>query len=573
MKENQKRPPFKKKENKKQSVRDLSVFFLAAILLLTLFIYSKSIQNDFVTWDDPEYVTDNALIKDFSIHGVKNLFTSFYEGNYHPLTALSNAVEFHFWKANPKPYHIINLLLHLLNVVFVFLVVAKLTGKKEAAIIVSLFFAVHPLHVESVAWIAERKDVLYTFFYLSAWLAYITYLKSENVKGWKSGYLVFSLLLFACSLLSKSMAVTLPLILILTDYYLEKKINLKSLLEKIPFFLLSLIFGVVALKSQGTSGATEAAPYFPFWERILLSAYGLVFYILKLFVPVHLSAFHPYPNNDEPLPVIFYLAPLILLLLAFLIYKSKGFKKELIFGLLFFIVAVAPVIQLLPAGKALTAERYSYVPSIGLFFIVALFYSFVTQKLKPLLAIAIGVYAVVFSIITYQRIDKWKNGIILFTDIIEKYPDSKGIDFAWYNRGLTKNNMGNYKGAIEDYDGAIKINPKYVQAWYNRGFSKGMYQDFSGAITDFNEAIQLYPSHYQAYNNRGNAKGMLGDYKNALTDFTEALRIKPDYSEAFFNRGVTKLRFGLTPDACDDWHKAIGLGYDKAGEMIQKFCK
>jgi hypothetical protein len=285
MKENKKRPPVQKNKKKNQSARDLSVFFLIGILLLTFFIYSKSIQNDFVTWDDPEYVTDNNLIKDFSLHGIKNLFTNFYEGNYHPLTALSNSIEFHFWKANPKPYHIINILLHLLNVVLVFLVVAKLAGKKEAGVIVSLFFAVHPLHVESVAWIAERKDVLYTFFYLAAWLAYIRYLKIPNQKGWESGYLIFSLLLFGCSLLSKSMAVTLPVILILTDYYLDKKINLKSLLAKIPFFLLSLIFGVVALKSQGTSGATEAAPYFPLLSEFFCRLMDWCFIFLNCLFP------------------------------------------------------------------------------------------------------------------------------------------------------------------------------------------------------------------------------------------------------------------------------------------------
>jgi len=500
--------------------------------------------------------------------------TTFYGGNYHPLTALSNAVEYHFLGLDPKPYHVVNVVLHLLNVALVFLVVGSLAGRFEPAVLAALFFAIHPMHVESVAWISERKDVLYSFFYLLAWLSYIQHTR----KGKRfSAFLVLSLFLFACSLSAKSMAVTLPVVLILTDYLIKKKITVESLIEKVPFFLLSLFFGVVALRSQTT--ATQLAPRFPFAERILFSAYGVVEYVFKFFAPVKLSAFHPYPEYGTALTFEYYFALAILLVAAVLIFRTRRLKREFVFGVAFFLVALGPVSQLLPVGGALTAERYTYLPYLGIAFIVASFYTTAADRLKagkksyrfiPLLVV-MG-FASVFSILTYRRLDVWKDSVALYTDVIEKYPDSSEVAFAYSNRGFTKDTAGDYGDALADYDQAIRVNPEFVPAWFNRGFMKAQLRDYASAIADFDEAIRRFPGHYEAYNDRGSARNMLGDYANAMTDFTEAIRLKPDFSDAYVNRGSVQRTIGMNEAACKDWRTALSLGNPQARSLMQTSC-
>jgi len=543
--------------NKKE--KNKIVLILAAIVVITVIVFSNSLNNDFIrNWDDKGYLMDNPYVQNFSVASIKPIFTTFYNANYHPLTTLSYAIELKLFGLNPKPFHIANLFFHLLNALLVFWVIYLIIGRIEAAAIVSLFFAIHPMHVESVSWISERKDVLYTLFYISALISYLYYLKNNKQKQ-----IIITFALFLCSLLSKSAAVSFPILLILFDYYYQRPFDKKNITEKIPFFILSAGFGIAAVFSQRTLGAIQdLTPVFSIFDRIFLVSYGILFYIVKLFVPINLSAIHAYPiKMDGMLPWEYYLSPLIILLIVFGIYKSVKYRKEFIFGFLFFLITIALVIQVIPVGKALTAERYSYVPYIGLIFIIGRFYTDTidnvfsyAKKLKPVFVIVLIGYTAFFCITTWNRNKVWKDGMSLFEDVIQKNPM---IDYAYINRAHAKDDLRDEKGAIEDYDKAISINPHFAESYNNRGNAKYLLNDKPAAIADYDKAIEVDPNYALGYFNRAIAKGDLNDLQGAIADYTKAVENKSDYADAYYNRGNIKIKLQDFKGAIADYSETI----------------
>ncbi len=575
------------------------------VLGVVFIVFLPSLSNNFVNWDDPKYVLDNIYIKNMSWDGIKAMFTNFYGGNYHPLTAISNAIEYKIFGLNPKPFHFFNLLIHLANTFLVFKVIKLICSDARIALVVSLLFGIHPMHVESVAWISERKDVLYTFFYLIAIIQYIKFQEGKNVS--RNYFLLF--VAFLCALLSKSAAVTLPLTLLLIDYYLQKKINLSLLINKIPLFVLSLIFGIVAIHSQKSEGAlSDLTPVFSLVDRIFLVVYSIQFYLVKFFLPIGLSAFHGYPEKiNNLLPWYYYFSPFIIGLVLFIIYKLKKFQKELILGFLFFFVNIILVIQVIPVGQAMVAERYSYFSYIGLFFIAAhlFFYLIDNFKNNKTYYIAGGVACLLLlSGSAFSRNKVWKDGVTLWNDVIEK--DSK-VSFAYYNLGNAYKNIKNFQAAIDAYSGAIRTKPGYIEAYYNKAHAYADMQNHQSAIEDYTQIIQLSPKSADAYYNRAISESALKNYKIAIEDFSAALKINPKNSDAYYNRGNMKASLNLfedaaadytlsiqenpqhsnsynnrgncklnlnrMPEACEDWKMSLQLGNNIATDMINKYCK
>ena len=579
-------------------------YMLAGILILTFIVFANVLSNEFVEWDDDVYILTNNYIKDLSWHGIKTIFSVYYEGNYHPLTCFSNAVEYKLFGLNPKAYHFFNLVIHLLNVALVFRFIRLLSNNVNASAIVALFFAIHPMHVESVVWASERKDVLYAFFYL---LSLIYYLKWKDGKG---KYYKLSLVYFLCSLLSKSMAVTLPAVLIVIDYFKSpvdfqrSRISARYFLKHLPFFVLSVIFSIIAFFSQQVG--TEAVPTYSFIDRIILASYGVAFYIIKSVLPVNMSAIILFPQKSGGMfPLQYYVAPLIFPAIIILIYKLKNYRKHLIFGLLFFLITISIVSQFFPFGKAIVAERYTYIPYLGLFFIVGKIYSNTIEKnSKTFLKYILFVIAIIFSIVSFQRVKIWKSSNTLFTDAIEKdnncalaynnrgnYKNSikdyrgalsdyseairsdKNYFNAYKNRGRVKYLMQDYSGAIEDYSTAIRLNPNVAATYYDRALSKEYLKDYTGSLTDLTEAIRLSPQYDEAYNNRGIVKAKMENYQGALEDFSEAIRINPKYTGAYTNRALVNSMLKLYKEACEDWYRAAQLGDENAKQKLQENCK
>src|ERR1041385_249365 len=471
--------PNKKQPPRLQPNRRTVVLSLCAILLVVFVAYLPSLKNGFTNWDDDRYVIANPLIQDLSWDGIKNIFSVFFDGNYHPFTLISYALEFHAYHLDPGVYHTTNLVLHLANSLLVVWLVYKFSGKFLTSFIVGLLFGIHPLHVESVAWIAERKDLLYSLFFLGALISYLHFRQIRLNKR----YYYLSLVLFMFSCLSKGMAVTLPAILILFDYYFDSKLSKRTLLEKIPFLTGSLIFGVVAILAQHNEGSMVNAATYTMLDQIFIASYGLLFYLYKLFVPISLSAIYPYPDKSNGLlPLMYLVSPIIVGIVVFLIFYLKRYSGSIILGTIFFFLSILPVLQLLPVGGVVVADRYFYISSIGLFYIVAdrmvYFYNINSERSKnlkaALIAAAIAV-VMISSFLTWERVLVWKNSITLFSDVISKQPN---CGEAYLNLANAYSEAENDDKAIALLQTATEVSPNYANAYCNMGnayFRKGKF--------------------------------------------------------------------------------------------------
>jgi len=529
--------------------------WIILILTLTILIYLNSIKNGFVFWDDDTYLHNNPFIKSLDINNLKRIFTESYFCNYHPLTTLTYAIEYSLFKLNPQPYHLLNLLLHLINTFLVFLLIKGITKRNELSLITALLFAIHPMHVESIAWISETKDVLYAVFYLLSLIFYVKYQKKrEDIK-----YLVIALIMFIFSMMSKSAAVTLPLIMLLFSYSINKKIIKKDWLYTIPFFALSLVFGIIAIKAQKNAiGTEEIRKVYMFYEKSIIVCFAICFYIVRFIAPLKFSALHPYPDIvGSTLPMEYYFAPVLIIFLIIIIFISKKeLRSALIFGLLFFIITISLVIQIIPLGDAIVSERYTYIPYIGLSYILAYLFLMVTGKNNKVVMLSLTVpYLLFLSYSTIKQNATWKDSEILWNKALEIYPKNY---IAYNYRGNYRLEQNNAKGAIEDYSKAIALNPKYSIAYYDQGIAKDKLGDINGAIEDYSKAISFNPRYADAYNNRGQVKTKLGDISGAIEDYNKALSISPQYN-TYNNRGIAKCNLGNIKEAIEDYNNAILL--------------
>jgi tetratricopeptide (TPR) repeat protein len=525
--------------------RPFRVLLFSLVILATVVVYSNSCKNGFVNWDDDLYVYNNPDIRHLDGKTIHKFFTAYFLKMYEPVTMISYALDYKIGKLNPVTYHCTNLIIHLANVSLVFYLILLLTKRAGVAAITALFFGIHPLHVESVAWISERKDLLYGLFYLCSLISYFYYRSRDG----RFRYYSLAILFFCLSLLSKSAAVTLPLILLLMDYYLGRRLTLKNNLDKIPFFLLSVSFGILSLISQRVIG--NEADYvvgYTLLDRVFLGVYSFVFYLVRSVLPFGLSALHPLPSkNGGALPLKYYLSGFAFMGFAALLVKlfksdfDERVKREILFGLLFFIFTIGLVL-FVPVGQAVVAERYTYVPYIGLFLIIGRAYYYIQQRRLRFFpsrhyysAGVLGFMMIFFAFTTYGRNAAWLGTSSLFSDVIRKDP---GSGLAYNNRGNMRSEQGNFTGAMEDYDKAIEL--KYKDAYNNRGILRNKLKDYTNAIRDFNEALNSNFEREKVYYNRGIARMNLGDYKGAEEDFGRAIAINPQYSNAYINRGFIR---------------------------------
>jgi protein O-mannosyl-transferase len=521
---------------------------LAIILILTFIAYLPSLKNNFTNWDDPYYVYKNPDIQKLNKENITGLLSKNYMGNYHPITMLSLAADYSIGKLKPKTYHTTNLILHLCNTVLVFILILSLFDKIEIAAITSALFGLHTLHVESVAWVSERKDVLYTLFFLASLIFYLRYLKEE-----KNKFYFLSLALFVLSALSKGMAVSLSLSLLAIDWLRGRNFkDSRVILEKIPYFALSLFFGIVAIFAQRLGPDTEGIPHYNIFERIIFASYGFCQYLYKLILPVNLSAFYPYPEKNT-IPFEFWICLLIALAVAGAAFYSARKSRDYLFCFLFFAFNIIMVLQILPVGKAIMADRYSYIPSIGFFLAVTIGFSQIKTS-NTLKWIPVAAYILVLASFTYNRCKVWHDNFSLWTDVIEKYPTA-GI--AYNNRGVAYAELEKYQEALSDYDKAISVDDKNVEAYNNRGVSKAALKDFAGAKQDYNKAIELNPSYPDAYYNRGNTFKDLNDALSAIADYSKVLSLNPHHSGALNNRGLERRVVKDYKGALEDLNKAI----------------
>jgi protein O-mannosyl-transferase len=531
-----------------------SIIFILIILLITYIAYLPSLKNGFTNWDDPNYVYKNAAIQDLNKENVKILLTKQHMGNYHPISMLSLALDYSFSKLKPKTYHTTNLLLHLANTVLVFIFISLLLGKIEVSAICAALFGIHTLHVESVAWISERKDVMYTLFFLASLIFYVKYV-NEN----KRSFYFFSLLLFIFSCLSKGMAVSLSLILIAIDYLKGRDLfGKKVIFEKIPFFILSFVFGIIAINAQRLGPDTEGIPDYNFFNRLIFASYGMIQYFIKLTLPLQLSAFYPYPEKGS-LPLIFWISLLLSIgIISFVFYSARK-NKELTFCFLFFLFNIVMVLQILPVGKAIMADRYAYVPSIGFFLLIGIAYDKISNTnpaYKRIAILFLLFYIGIIMLFTYERCKVWKDSLTLWTDAIEKF---NTVGIAYNNRGVAYAELKSYKNSIDDYNQAIKLNPKNSEAYNNKGVALSYLKEYKESINNYNKAIEVRPNYPDAYYNRANAFISLEDPQRAILDYNKVIQLSPHHSGALNNRGLAKRMVNDFKGSQEDFDLVIRL--------------
>ncbi|MCX6250437.1 MAG: tetratricopeptide repeat protein [Bacteroidetes bacterium] len=558
---------------------------IGGILLFTFVLYLSSLKNGFIDWDDPMYILENPYIKHLTPASVARIFAGLYNGNYHPLTTLTWAVEYSIAGKSSLLYHIDNLGLHVLNVLLVFRFIKGIAGNRYLAAIVAFWFGIHPMHVESVAWISERKDLLYSLFFLLSMITYLKYLHHSSLSNedpLRSGkkrkkYYFLTILFFLLSLLSKSAAVVLPLAMLLIDYLVKRKWSSTVFIEKIPFFILSLVFGLLALYSQKSGIHTDIGLILPFRERFFILNYGFFRYLTMLFFPYGMSVLHPYPvPGDDGFAAPVYLSLFFNLIIIGLVLFSMKYSRKHFFGFLFFIVTIILVLQILPVGGTYISERYTYIPYIGLFYILVSVMQFLWQRKPGTDGLKIVLFVIVLAIssefiwITNDRIRIWNNSETLWTDAISKYPD---YFQSYLFRGLQRNKNRNPDGALADFTSYIRIKADNPMVYHERGniyFNKNKYDS---AFIDYNIALLLDPTMQEAYNNRGVIKGIRGDIKGAIADFNKAIKLDPVYVHAFRNRGYAWMKINDSKAAIYDWLKAANLGDTVSMNYIKKYNK
>jgi tetratricopeptide (TPR) repeat protein len=521
--------------------RSLWLLWLGGILLLTFAVYLPSLSNGFTNWDDDIYVTENPLLRAPDLGAV---LTTPVSGNYHPLTILSLALNYRLSGLDPRSYHWLSLLLHLANTALVFWFVRKLTGGRLwTSVACALFFGVHPMHVESVAWIAERKDVLYAFFYLFGLILYLRYLDRR-----KWVWLAAAFASFLLSTASKPAAVVFPLTLLAIDWFRRRGFTRAVLLEKVPFFAISVAGGILTLLAQEAGGATTIQ--WALWDKVLFASYGIAMYVVKFFLPVRLSAIYPYVHIEGQGPgAEFYVAfASVVILLPLTLYLCRRLRPVQ-FGLLFFFINIVLVLQFITVGTAVMAERYTYLPYIGITFALAWWLDERPGSLprafpvKPALA---GVFAFVLLLSVYQtwnRCGVWRDSGTLWNDTLRKYP-RQNVDAYLYRGKYLLEDAGRPAAALADFDEALALNAGVARAWNFKGMALARLGRDDSAFVCVDRALRLEPDSPAALNNRGGLNLRRGDAAAAVEDFTKALELNPRLWDAYTNRALAYARLG-----------------------------
>lgn len=570
---------------------------IVALAALTWFAFYPSLKCEFTNWDDGTYVTENPGIWKFDSESIRKIFINpdkkdsdpWYKLfpdvslNYHPLTIVTLAFDYSLGKLDPYYYHLNNVLLHIVNTVLIFLFMQQLIRGYNrrapaewfrpdpfvVALISAFFWGIHPMRVESVTWVAERKDVMYMLFFLLSMMSYIRFLDEKKIK-----WLAFSFLAFIASCLSKGMGVVLPVALMLIDWLYGEirspRQAIQSLLPKIPFFAASLFFGVLAFKIQ-SQGAIAAMGTFTLFQRLTFGCYGFIMYIWKMLLPINLSAFYPYPFTDAQgnIPGIYYASPFIVLCMAlavgFLYFKRPSLGKPLAFGMLFYFLTVALVLQFVSVGSVIMADRYAYASYTGLFFLLGFFADYLRRQVSDAVwkMTAAGLAAVVlyFSFLTYERTKVWTNAETLWTDAMNQFPF---IEIAYENRGVYYKDHNQLDKMLVDYEFVTqKLNSKNEKIWSNLGNLYGLMKQFDKSLAAYSRAIELNPNNSSTYLNRAITFSMMGQYAQSLPDFDKSIELAPEVALTYKNRAYTLMQLGKFDQSITDYDLALRLNeYD-----------
>lgn len=570
--------------------RYIDGFIYLFIASLVIICFYPSFDNEFVQWDDQYYITDNIYINQPSIEHLRILMTKVISLNYHPITMISLWINSYFSGVEcATPYIVTNVLIHLCSALLLFRLCKTIfDGDRFHALMVSLIFAVHPMHVESVVWVSERKDVFYAFFFICSLLYWCQYQDKEN----RTAY-VLSLIFFILSCLSKAMAVSLVPVLFLIDMYKGHRWNTKLLLLKIPFLIIGIVVGLIAINVQqggdfygllsntNIDVAINSVNVVSLYSQISNVGFGIYHYISSFIFPDNMSAFHPYSVvENHSLKELFFFVPFLVLGVLLVSYRLS---KRIFFGIGFFISTVILVLQWIPVGSAIVADRYTYLPYIGLAIMILPFMQLLQKKISPFFwYLALSSFIIFLSIKTYDQSDIWQNHVTLFSQSVEKYPEDpksrmllatglwtsgnhhqaiEHIEHAINELGLFTSDsfeklancyeeIGESEKALAFYNQSIKLDPNNYIARYHRAIAV-MHKNPKLAIDDLTvaESSGFEFIKNNIYGPRGVCYGMIGEYNLAIEDFTKAIDLGIDLKNNYRDRAITYEKMGLMEKA------------------------
>jgi len=611
----------------------MKCYVAGSVALATFIAYLPALRNEFVYWDDNLYIFENPHIRSLDAAFFRWAFLDFHVSNWHPLAWISHAIDYALWGLNPLGHHLTNIVLHATNTALVVLLAVKLLeisressksnaptsfltdrGVLLAAGVTGILFGIHPLHVESVAWVAERKDLLCALFFL---LSIIIYTGDVGAGG--SGAIqrhaqprfldrryLTTLGFFILALMSKPMAVTLPVVLLILDWYPFNRIRSFNTLwiasvSKLPFIALAVASSLITIAAQGAGGAILSVEEIPLSIRMPVAAKSLLAYLGKTLLPLDLMPLYPYPKGVSLLSFE-YISTLILvagITTACVIFARK--QKFWLSAWGYYVVTLIPILGFIQVGGQSMADRYTYLPSLGPFLAVGLCVAWISQRgivkrrdvsIRMACGMAASFVLVLLLYLTLQQIHIWRDSITLWSYVIEKGPEK--VSLAYSQRGIVFGKKGATDRAIADLETAIALNPYNYDALMNLGvafmktsrFDKAienvekaigvkpdsheayvyrgiLYEEMDQldkAIADYTKAITLDPTYFETYNNRGTVFGKLGQLDRAIADYTEAIRRNPRHVDAHSNRGVAYTLIGRYDRALEDFNRSILLG-------------
>src|SRR3989454_416785 len=582
-------PQMPQRERREPVTRALTqrwVYWLVPVLvaLVTFAAFLPALHNQFVNWDDDKNFLDNPYYRGLGWTQLRWMWTT-HLGHYIPLTWMTFGLDYLLWGMNPVGYHLTSLLLHAANAVVFFFVVRRILTRAlpspsergyalaVSAGVAALGFAIHPLRVESVAWVTERRDVLSGLFYLSAILIYLRACeREERGRGWYW----LSVAVFGCALLSKSMVVNLPVVLVILDVYPLRRLGgavgwwsapaRRFYVEKTPFVLLAAAASAIALMAQLSHDTMVSVVQLSALGRLAVSVYGLSFYLWKTVAPVSLSPLYELPPTVNPWAPPFIVSYGVVLAITAIVLALRRRVPGLPAAWVAYIVVLLPVLGIFQSGPQITADRYTYLASLG-WAILAGAGLLSCWRRRPFLFTGLAA-CVLFGlgILTWNQVQVWHDSEKLWTHALATYPKSS---IAENNLGGVRADQSKLAEAIEHYRQALDINPEHASAHYNLGNVLAQQGKLAEESDEYREGRRLKPDYHEDHNKLGNVFAQQGNMAEAIDHYRQALKIKPDFAKAASNLGLALAQQGKLAEVVEHSRRAKDAGPSLKGKKVE----
>jgi tetratricopeptide (TPR) repeat protein len=533
-----------------------NLLYLSAILVITLLVLWRVTKNGFTDWDDNLYVVDSPLIRQLNWSAFKTYFTTLTSNLYTPLVTLSYAIDYKIFGMSAAGFHTTNLLLHLFNICLVYALTFQIFKRSFIAAATALLFAIHPLNVEAVAWISSRKDLLFTFFYLSGIILYLKYKTSQKLTQ-----LMLVFVIFILAVLSKPIAFTFPVVLLLIDYLANKTISKREFLEKIPFLFISILVALLGVYLVKEFQVFASAPSgYTFFDKVCLAGFSLAFYLYNCIIPADISNYHEYPFKEAAaLDAKYIMAPVVCLLIVFIIIKNIRTNFKLIAGLVMFLIIIGPTLRIIPTGYPITADRYFYLASVGFLWTIILVLERVSKysfALRYIVITVSGILLISYGVVSFRRVSDWKDSEKLWNSVLKNNPSH---ELANYHLGKLYDNAGDKERALIHFQRVLIRNKNNYDVLNSAGNILAGKNETKTAIQYFDLAIATGKADHLPYYNRGLVYSSQKQFDKAIQDFDNAIGKKPDFAEAFNNRAIAEVQSGDTLKAYHDFSEAVRL--------------